>query len=77
MNNWCKEKLKHTSTIWCRGPNKYTSWNTIQQGYSENDGRSDVYDRSEFKVISNCCKTPTAVSPTDFAPIAVILPEFT
>ena len=25
----------------------------IKQGSSENDGRSDVYDRSEFKVISN------------------------
>ena len=25
-----------------------------KQGSSENDGRSDVYDRSEFKVISNC-----------------------
>ena len=26
-----------------------------EQGSSENDGRSDVYDRLEFKVISNCC----------------------
>ena len=27
----------------------------IQQGSSEIDGRSNVYDRLEFKVISNCC----------------------
>ena len=27
----------------------------LKQGSSENDGRSDVYDRSEFKVVSNCC----------------------
>ena len=26
-----------------------------KQGSSENDGRSDVYDRPEFKVLSNCC----------------------
>ena len=43
-----------------------------KQGSSENDGRSDVYDRSEFKVI-----TPTAGIPTAVAPIAVILPVFT
>ena len=30
---------------------------TIKQGSSENDGRSDVYDHSEFKVISNWCYT--------------------
>ena len=29
--------------------------NTKKQGSSENDGRSDVYDHSEFKVISTCC----------------------
>ena len=28
-----------------------------KQVSSENEGRSDVYDRSEFKVISNCCYT--------------------
>ena len=27
----------------------------VKQGSSENDGRSDVYDRLEFMVISNCC----------------------
>ena len=26
----------------------------VKQESSENDGRSDVYDRSEFKVVSNC-----------------------
>ena len=25
------------------------------QGSSENDGRSDVYDHLEFKIVSNCC----------------------
>ena len=27
--------------------------NTIKQGSSENDGRSNFYDRSEFNIISN------------------------
>ena len=27
----------------------------LKQGSSENDGRSDVYDRSEFKVVSYWC----------------------
>ena len=29
--------------------------NVVKQGSSENDGRSNVYDRLEFKVTSNCC----------------------
>ena len=28
-----------------------------KQGSLENDGRSNVYDHSEFKVISSCCHT--------------------
>ena len=27
----------------------------VQQGSSENDGRSDVNDRFGFKIVSNCC----------------------
>ena len=27
----------------------------LKKGSSENDARSDVYDCSEFKVVSNCC----------------------
>ena len=27
----------------------------VKQGSSENDGRSDVNDRFEFKIVSNCC----------------------
>ena len=27
----------------------------MEQGFSENDGRSDVYDLLEFKIVSNCC----------------------
>ena len=42
-----------------------------QQGLSENDGRSDVYDCSEFRSFL------TAVTPTAVAPIAVSLPVFT
>ena len=42
-----------------------------RQGSSENDGRSDVYDHSEFKVIL------TAVTPTAVTPVVVILPNFT
>ena len=37
--------------------NKLLIWfigEVSQQGSSENDGRSDVYTRSELKVISNC-----------------------
>ena len=30
-------------------------WTCLKQGSSENDGRSDVYDRLYLKVISNCC----------------------
>ena len=36
----------------------YSSWYQwlwMKQGSSDNDGRSDVYDRLEDKVISNCC----------------------
>ena len=38
----------------------------FKQGSSENDGRSDDYDRSEFRVFL------TAVTTTAVAPIAVI-----
>ena len=34
---------------------EYFIWVHQQQGSSENDGRSNVYDRLEFMVISNCC----------------------
>ena len=44
------------------------------KGSSENDGSSDVYDRSEFKGLGSY---PTAVTPTAVAPIAVILPVLT
>ena len=43
---------------------------TVKQGSLENDGRSDVYDRSELRSFL------TAVTPTAVAPIAVILPKF-
>ena len=31
-----------------------TDLRCLKQGSSENDGRSDVYDCSEFKIVSNC-----------------------
>ena len=42
-----------------------------KQGSSENEGKSDYYDRSEFRSFL------TAVTPTDVAPIAVIVTVFT
>ena len=45
-----------------------------KQGSSENDGRSDVDDRSEFKVVSNCCY-PNC-SYTNCGPVWTILDHF-
>ena len=41
-----------------------------QQGSSENDGISDFLDRSEFKIVYNCCFS------IDVAPTAVTLQIF-
>ena len=55
--DWAQKK-----TIWrilscCYKINR--NWLPMQgvkkQGSSENDGRSDVYDHLEFKIVSNCC----------------------
>ena len=53
--------------------------NTLQkQGSSENDGISDVYDRSEFKVISNCCYTNCCRTNFGYFTCNYLnLPEFT
>ena len=49
-----------------------------KQGSSENDGRSNVYDCSEFKVISNCCYTNCCrTNCGHFTCIYLNLPELT
>ena len=48
-----------------------------QQGSSENGGRSDVYDRSELKVISNCCYTNCCCTNCGLLVNLGKLPEFT
>ena len=51
---------------------------STEQGSSENDGRSDVYDRSEFKVISNCCYNNCCrTNCSHFTRVYLNLPEFT
>ena len=65
-------------TVMCRDVGEqYWVWHRmrrctrhVKQGSSENDGRSDVYDQSLRSFL-------TAVTTTDVAPIAVILPDFT
>ena len=47
-------------------------------GAQENDGGSDVYDCSEFKVVSNCCYTNCCCTNFgNFTGIDWNLPEFT
>ena len=67
------------SAVQCNALNINTGeCNTVKQGSSENDGRSDVYDRSEFKVISNCCYTNCCrTNCGHFTCIYLNLPEFT
>ena len=53
-------------------------WFLHEQGSSENDGRSDVYDCSEFKVISNCCYNNCChTNCSHFTCIYLNLPKFT
>ena len=64
------------TALWCA----YHNW-PFKQGSSENDGRSDVYYCSEFKVISNycynnCCCTNCS-DFTWFYLIYLNLPKFT
>ena len=40
-----------------------------KQGSSENDGRSDVYDRSEFKIISNWLQQLMSHQLQSFLPV--------
>ena len=47
----------------------------LKQGSSENDGRSDVIDRSEFMVISNCCYNNCC--RTNCSHFYLYLPEYT
>ena len=50
----------------------------FKQGSSENDGRSDVFDRSEFKVISNCCYNNCCrTNCSSFTCVYLNLSEFT
>ena len=49
--------------------------NQDKQGSSENDGRSDVTDCSEFMVISNCCYNNCC--RTNCSHFYLYLPEYT
>ena len=49
------KRAPKSSKMFCLYQNPKQVLNKFKQGSSENDGRSDVYDRSDFKVISNCC----------------------
>ena len=51
QNSWIH--FFYALTLFSRKP-EYLP-HSFKQGSSENDDRSDVYDHSEFKVISNCC----------------------
>ena len=52
-----------------------TALSFIKQGSSENDVRSDVYDRSDFKVIFNCCYNQQLLSH-QLQSFYLYLPEF-
>ena len=71
-NNWNTRELSQAHRCL---KDLYIALLWLQQGSSENDGRSDVYDRSEFKVISSCCYNNCC--RTNCSHFYLYLPEYT
>ena len=66
---------REVGVVWLLSSSIFVDKFLLQQGSSENDGRSEIYDRSEFKVISNCCYNNCCC--TNCSHFYLYLPEYT